>query len=75
MSARRRIRPISRAQPSAGATHINVRRVEGFAVGDKITVGTPANQEAVTVTAVGSSGPDGAAIDFTPALANAHIGR
>jgi non-reducing end alpha-L-arabinofuranosidase len=61
------------ALASAGATRISVRRAEGLAVGDKITVGTPASQEAVTVTAVGSQGPDGAAIDFTPALAKSHV--
>ena len=57
----------------AGATHLFVRRVEGFAAGDKITVGTPANKEVVTVTAVSAAGPTGAVIVFTPALANAHI--
>jgi len=61
------------APASAGATRISVRRAEGFAVGDKITVGTPATQEAVTVTAVGSRAPDGAAIDFTPALTKPHV--
>ena len=61
------------APASAGATRISVRRAEGFAVGDKITVGTPASQEAVTVTAVGSQGLDGAAIDVTPALARPHV--
>ncbi len=58
---------------SAGATHLFVRRVEGFAAGDKIKVGTPANKEVVTVTAVSAAGPAGAVIVFTPALANAHI--
>ena len=47
--------------------------VNGFAVGDKITIGTPANRETVTITAVGAAGPAGAGIDFTPALAQAHI--
>ncbi|HEY4050271.1 MAG TPA: arabinofuranosidase catalytic domain-containing protein [Acidobacteriaceae bacterium] len=61
------------APASAGATRISVRRAEGFAVGDRIAVGTPASQEAVTVTAVGSQGPDGTAIDFTPALAKPHV--
>ena len=61
------------APASAGATRISVRRAEGFAAGDKITVGTPASQEVVTVTAVGSPGPDGTAIDFTPALAKPHV--
>ena len=61
------------APASAGANRISIRRAEGFAVGDRITVGTPASQEDVTVTAVGSQGPDGAAIDFTPALAKPHV--
>ncbi len=60
------------AHVSPGSTRINVRRAEGFAVGDKITVGTPASQEAVTVTAVGSQERDGAAIEFMPALAKPH---
>jgi hypothetical protein len=50
-------------------------RVNGFAVGDKLTVGTPANQETVTITAVGAAGPAGAGVDFTPALAQAHLNR
>jgi hypothetical protein len=61
------------APASAGATRISVRRAEGFAAGDKITVGTPASQQAVTVTAVGTPGSDGTSIDFTPALAKPHV--
>jgi hypothetical protein len=61
------------AAASAGATSIKVRRAEGFAAGDKIAVGTPANKEFVAVTAVSSGGPNGVAIDFSPALAHAHI--
>ena len=71
------------ADASAGATNIKVRGVNGpgrgvqggvpFAVGDKLIVGTPANRETVTITAVGASGPAGAGIDFTPALAHAHL--
>jgi hypothetical protein len=61
------------APASAGATRINVRRPRGFAVGDVITVGTPASRETVTVTAVGSEGRNGAAIDFTPALTKDHV--
>src|SRR5580658_8919459 len=61
------------ADASVGATNIKVRNVNGFAVGDKVTVGTPANQEVVTISAVGTSGPNGSGIDFTPALAQAHI--
>jgi len=61
------------APASAGATRISVRRAEGFAAGDKITVGTPASQQTVTVTAVGTPGSDGTSIDFTPALAKPHV--
>ena len=60
------------ATASAGATNIKLRNVNGFAVGEKITVGTPANRETVTITAVGTPGPAGAGMDFTPALAQAH---
>jgi hypothetical protein len=60
------------ADASAGATEIKVRSVNGIAAGDKITVGTPANKETVTVTAVGTSGPGGSGISFTPAIAQAH---
>jgi hypothetical protein len=61
------------AEASAGATHIKVRSVDGFAVGDKITVGTPANKETVTITAAASAGPAGGGLDISPALARAHI--
>jgi hypothetical protein len=61
------------APASAGATRISVRRAEGFAAGNKITVGTPASQQVVTVTAVGTAGSDGTPIDFTPALAKPHV--
>jgi len=61
------------ANASAGATNIKVRSMNGFAVGGNITVGTPANKEVVSVVAVGTEGPNGTGIDFTPALAQAHI--
>ncbi|HEY3841243.1 MAG TPA: arabinofuranosidase catalytic domain-containing protein [Bryobacteraceae bacterium] len=54
---------------SAGATRIRVRSVNGLAVGDKLSVGTPGNRETVTVTALG------AGIEFTPALIHAHTSR
>jgi hypothetical protein len=76
------IRTALSADVSAGATNIKVRGANGpgrgapgavpFAVGDKMNVGTPANRDTVTITAVGSSGPNGAGIDFTPALAHPH---
>jgi hypothetical protein len=37
-----------------------------------MTVGTPADWEVVTISAVGAAGGTGADIDFTPALARAH---
>jgi hypothetical protein len=58
---------------SVGATNIKVRAVRGFAVGDKLTIGTPANRETVTISAVGTGGPTGAGLDFTPGLARLHI--
>ncbi len=63
------------ANASAGATNIRVRSVNGFAVGGKLNVGTPANKETVTITAVGDANPAGASVDFTPALAQAHFAR
>lgn len=61
------------ANASAGATNIRVRSVRGFTVGGKITIGTPANRQTVDVTAVGTQGPNGTGIDFSPALEQAHI--
>jgi hypothetical protein len=61
------------ANASAGATNIKVRNVNGFAVGDKITIGTPANHQSATITAVGSPGPAGTGFDFVPALDHAHV--
>ena len=65
------------ADAGAGATRIQVqvRGANGFAVGDQMTVGTPANHETVTITAAGAPGPAGAEISFTPALAKAHRNR
>jgi non-reducing end alpha-L-arabinofuranosidase len=60
------------AKASAGATNILVRSVNGFAVGDHLTIGTPANKNTVTITAINTAGPAGTSIDFTPALDQAH---
>lgn len=57
------------ADVNPGATSIKVRSVNGFTVGDKLTVGTPANQETVTISAVGAT------VEFTPALAKPHLNR
>jgi hypothetical protein len=57
---------------SAGATNIKVRNVSGFAVGDKITIGTPTKHQSVTITSVGTAGPTGTGIDFALTLDEAH---
>ena len=61
------------ANANAGATNIKVRNVTGFAAGDKLTIGLPPTQQAVTITAVGTAGPNGTGLDFTPALDKARI--
>ncbi len=61
------------ADASAGATNIKVRNAAGFAAGDKLTIGTPVNRETVTLSAVGSGGPTGTGLEFSPALNRAHI--
>jgi len=58
---------------SAGATNIKLRNVKGFAVGDKMIIVTPGNQETVKITAFGTAGPSGTGVDFAPALTNAHV--
>jgi transcription elongation GreA/GreB family factor len=60
------------ANAPAGVTHISVRNASGLAVGDKISVGTPVNNQSVTITAIGASGPTGTGVDFAPALDKAH---
>jgi len=56
----------------AGATSIKVRSASDLAVGDKLTIGAAANQEAVTITSVGSQSFTGTSVDFKPALTKAH---
>jgi hypothetical protein len=70
------------ADAPAGATSVRVRNANNFVVGDRLTVGTPANWETVTISAVGPAGPAGGApnpagvtVDVTPALAKRHLGR
>ena len=60
------------ADASSGASNIKVRNVNGFVVGDKISIGTPASKQEVAITSVGTAGPTGTGIDLTPALAQAH---
>ncbi|HEX4067527.1 MAG TPA: arabinofuranosidase catalytic domain-containing protein [Acidobacteriaceae bacterium] len=62
------------ADADAGATTLKVRNTKGFSVGDRIDVGTPANHQTVTISAVGTSGPTGSGFVVTPALEQAHIG-
>ena len=61
------------AGANAGASDIKVRNVHGLAVSDKITIGTPANRQTVSITSIGTAGPHGTRIEFTPALEQAHI--
>lgn len=69
------------ANASAGATTLKVRGMRGwpvsekiaFAVGDKLIIGTPANRETVTITAVGTDDPAAATLTVAPALTKAHI--
>ena len=58
---------------SAGDTRIHIRQAQGFAAGDTIMVGTPVSRQTVTVTAVGSRGPDGTVLDVKPALTKSHV--
>jgi hypothetical protein len=58
------------ADASTGTTNIKIRNANGFAVGDKITVGATA--ETVTVATVGAPSPAGTSVDFTPALTRPH---
>jgi len=60
------------ADAAAAATNIKVRQTSGLAAGDKIIIGTPANHQTVTVSTVGTAGPNGTGVDFAPALENAH---
>ena len=61
------------ANANAGASNMKVRNVSGFAVGDKLTIGLPPTQQTVTISAVGSAGPNGTGMEFTPALDKARI--
>jgi non-reducing end alpha-L-arabinofuranosidase len=68
------------AAAKVGSSNIKVRGGNPFAgganpfvVGDKLVIGTPANLETVTITAVNGSGMAGIGIDFTPALRRDHI--
>ena len=61
------------ANANAGSTNIKVRNVSGFGVGDKLTIGLPPTQQTVTITTVGTAGPNGTGIEFTPALDKARI--
>ena len=63
------------ANVGAGATTIEVRNANGFVVGDRLTVGTPANHETVTIAAVNRASPTGATVSVTPSLAHAHVAR
>ena len=73
-SARRRAHQARGEMPAPAQPTSRFATPTALLSGDKITIGTPANKETVTITAVGTCGPRGAGIDFTPALDQAHIG-
>lgn len=58
----------------AGATRIEVWRGQGLSAGDKITIGTPANKQVVTIEAVHPDHRSVLEIEITPALDGTHIG-
>jgi hypothetical protein len=60
------------ANASSGATNIKVRSTKNFAIGNVITIGTPPNRQTATIVNVGTSGPNGNGIEFTPALSRDH---
>lgn len=61
------------ASAAPGATSIKVRGMSHFAAGEKLTIGTPANQETVTISSASGEGRAGINIEFAPALAKEHI--
>src|ERR1041385_8157564 len=61
------------ANANAGATNIKVRNVTDFTVGAKLTIGLPPTQQTVTLIAVGTQGPTGTGLEFTPALDKARV--
>jgi non-reducing end alpha-L-arabinofuranosidase len=66
------------ADAGAGATTVVVRGrggLAGFTVGDRMTIGTPATRQTVTIAAVGAANQNGTGVEFTPALARAHSAR
>ncbi len=63
------------ANADSSTTSIRVRTANGFTIGDKMTVGTPANHEVVTITAISPASNTGTTVDFTPALAKPHVNR
>jgi hypothetical protein len=63
------------ADAGPGATLVNVRNSNGFTPGDKLTIGTPSNQETVTIAAVRAAGQGGVPVIITPALTRTHLSR
>ncbi len=60
------------AASTASATSIKVASVTNLAPGDQLTVGHPGYTQTVTITSVGTSGPDGTGVTFSPALSQFH---
>ena len=60
------------AAAAIGATNIKVSSVTNMFIGQILNIDLDANQEVVTITAVGTTGSGGTGISFTPTLALAH---
>jgi hypothetical protein len=63
------------AEANAGATTVTVRNANGFSAGDKLTVGTPANHETVSIVGLGVEVQGGVIVSITPALTKSHLTR
>ena len=61
-----------RTATPAGSTNVKVGSTSGMAVGDILTIGSFGYLEAVTITAVGSTGVGGVGVSFTPGLTKMH---
>ncbi len=66
--------PVVQAAPVAapGATNVKLDSVMGFYPGDTINIGSGADAESHTITAVGTAGLAGTGVDLADALVNEH---
>ena len=60
------------AAASGGDNNVKVASVAGMSTGEHMTIDTGTGAETVTINAIGTPGPVGTGVAFTPALAAAH---